>query len=183
MIGASAAGIASGAGTKVAGAAAARSSSRKRMSLVAGSPSASSAATRCPAPQGEVRMRLCALGLVSLGLVSSAHAQSFNCRYARTPDEVAICESARLSALDERLSSRFFRLRDSLYGPDRAPRSQSGGLAQCAPTVRKRPGLYWDRLSGQTRGAFRLVGLPVSGSIRPTQGCLRVLRPPSFSPS
>ena len=75
-------------------------------------------------------MRLRALGLVSLGLVSSAHAQSFNCRYARTPDEVAICESARLSALDERLSSRFFWLRDSLYGPDRArlDRSQAGWL-------------------------------------------------------
>ena len=75
-------------------------------------------------------MRLRALGLVGLGLVSSAHAQSFNCRYARTPDEVAICESARLSALDERLSSRFFRLRDSLYGPDRArlDRSQAGWL-------------------------------------------------------
>src|SRR3954451_13728694 len=43
-------------------------------------------------------MRLCALSLVSLGLVSSAHAQSFYCRYARTPDEAAICESARLGA-------------------------------------------------------------------------------------
>ena len=51
-------------------------------------------------------MRLCALGLVSLGLVSSAHAQSFNCRYARTPDEVAICQNGRLSDLDERLSNR-----------------------------------------------------------------------------
>jgi uncharacterized protein len=65
-------------------------------------------------------MRLPIIGLASLVLISSAHAQSFNCRYARTPDEVAICEDARLSRLDERLSNRFFRLRDSLYGPDRA---------------------------------------------------------------
>lgn len=65
-------------------------------------------------------MRLRALGLVGLLLASSAQAQSFNCRYARTPDEVAICEDSRLSALDERLSNRFFRLRDSLYGPGRA---------------------------------------------------------------
>ncbi len=79
----------------------------------------------------EITMRLCLVGIISLVLVSSAHAQSFNCRYARTPDEVAICESARLSALDERLSGRFFRLRDSLYGPDRArlDRSQAGWLS------------------------------------------------------
>jgi len=75
-------------------------------------------------------MRLHLISVVSLLLVQSAHAQSFNCRYARTADEVAICESARLSALDERLSSRFFRLRDSLYGPDRArlDRDQAGWL-------------------------------------------------------
>src|SRR5829696_1354704 len=60
------------------------------------------------------------MALAGLLHVQAAHAQSFNCRYARTADEVAICESARLSVLDERLSRRFFRLRDSLYGPDRA---------------------------------------------------------------
>ena len=65
-------------------------------------------------------MHFCLIGMASLLIASSAHAQSFNCRYARTPDEVTICESPRLSALDERMSSRFFRLRDRLYGPDRA---------------------------------------------------------------
>jgi uncharacterized protein len=64
-------------------------------------------------------MHLRFLALATLLLVQSAHAQSFNCRYARAPDEVAICEDARLSRLDERLSSQFFRLRDSLSGPDR----------------------------------------------------------------
>src|SRR3954471_15044450 len=52
-------------------------------------------------------MRLRLIGVASLLFVSSAHAQSFNCRYARTPDEVTICEDARLSALDERLSPGF----------------------------------------------------------------------------
>lgn len=66
-------------------------------------------------------MRLCLIALAGLLFVSSsAHAQSFNCGYARTPDEITICESPRLSVLDERMSSRFFRLRDRLYGPDRA---------------------------------------------------------------
>jgi uncharacterized protein len=49
-----------------------------------------------------------------------AHAQSFNCRYAKSPDEVLICQDPRLSALDERMSSLFFRLRNRLYGRARA---------------------------------------------------------------
>ena len=47
-------------------------------------------------------------------LTCSAHAQSFNCRYAKTPDEVAICGDPRLSQLDERMSRRFFTLRNEL---------------------------------------------------------------------
>ena len=65
-------------------------------------------------------MRLYLVCLVTLLSVQSAQAQSFDCRNARVPDEVAICEDDRLSQLDERLSRRFYRLRDSLYGPDRA---------------------------------------------------------------
>ena len=42
-------------------------------------------------------MHLRLLGLASLLLVQSAHAQSFDWRYARAPDEAAICEDARLS--------------------------------------------------------------------------------------
>ena len=56
----------------------------------------------------------------SLVLIPSAQAQSFNCANARAPDEVAICEDGRLSRLDERLSRRFYRLRDGLYGAERA---------------------------------------------------------------
>lgn len=43
-----------------------------------------------------------------------ASAQSFNCLRAKTADEVLICQDAQLSALDERMSSMFFRLRNIL---------------------------------------------------------------------
>ena len=64
-------------------------------------------------------MRLRLIGLSSLLLVSSALAQSFNCQYARVPDELVICADPQLSRLDERLSNRFYRLRESLSGADR----------------------------------------------------------------
>lgn len=47
-------------------------------------------------------------------LPQAAEAQSFNCRFARSADEVAICRDERLSRLDERMSSLFFRVRDDL---------------------------------------------------------------------
>jgi uncharacterized protein len=65
-------------------------------------------------------MHLRLLALAGLLLVQSAHAQGFNCRYARTPDESAICRDARLSQLDERLSNRFYRLRENLSHRDQA---------------------------------------------------------------
>lgn len=58
-----------------------------------------------------------------LGLVAASGpgaAQSFNCNYARTADEVAICQDGRLSALDERMSSIYFGVRNRLYGGARA---------------------------------------------------------------
>jgi uncharacterized protein len=59
---------------------------------------------------------------LAVGMVlplSVAQAQSFNCRAAYQPDEVLICQSARLSALDQRMSSLYFRLRNQLFGSDR----------------------------------------------------------------
>ncbi len=50
----------------------------------------------------------------------SAEAQSFNCRYARSPDEVAICQNERLSGFDETMSQLFFRLRNEINGRERA---------------------------------------------------------------
>jgi uncharacterized protein len=43
-----------------------------------------------------------------------AASQSFNCHKAGTADEVTIRSSARLSALDQQLSSLFFKMRSSL---------------------------------------------------------------------
>jgi uncharacterized protein len=58
--------------------------------------------------------------LVPLTLSAGAQAQSFNCNTADRPDEVLICQNPRLSALDERLSSLYFRLRNTLAGGERA---------------------------------------------------------------
>src|SRR5215210_2296951 len=118
----------------------------------------------------EVPMHLRLLGLASLLLVQSAHAQSFSCRYARASDEVAICEDAWLSRLDERLSSRFFRLRDSLSGLDRArlDRGQSAWLDarhQCKSDPACIGAAYLGRLS-------ELSGQPV-GPLAIQRTCVR----------
>ena len=47
------------------------------------------------------------LGVLAAPL-AQAQAASFNCRYARYPDEVAICQSPSLSALDEEMASLYF---------------------------------------------------------------------------
>jgi len=62
-------------------------------------------------------MRRAFLLLAVLGvfaLPQSAQAQSFNCRFARAADEIMICRDERLSRLDERMSSLFFRVREDL---------------------------------------------------------------------
>jgi uncharacterized protein len=58
--------------------------------------------------------------VAGLLLPGAAEAQSFNCAYARSPDEVLICEDPRLSALDELLSSLYYRARNSSFGYERA---------------------------------------------------------------
>jgi hypothetical protein len=42
-----------------------------------------------------------------------------NCRTADRPDEVLICQDSRLSVLDERMSSIYYSLRDTLRGAER----------------------------------------------------------------
>ncbi len=49
----------------------------------------------------------------------AAQGQSFNCRTADRPDEVLICQSNRLSALDEQMSALYFTLRNQLSGSAR----------------------------------------------------------------
>src|SRR5690349_14510307 len=66
------------------------------------------------------RLRHAALiGLFAAGLVAvlitargvgQLKAQSFNCRYARHPDERAICQDLLLARLDEELASVYRRL-------------------------------------------------------------------------
>lgn len=48
-----------------------------------------------------------------------ASAQAFNCRYARTPDEVRVCRNGHLSRQDERLSEEYSRLRNEVGGAER----------------------------------------------------------------
>jgi uncharacterized protein len=60
---------------------------------------------------------LCASTLVFLFVTPSpTYGQSFNCITADRPDEVLICQSDRLSRLDERMSSLYFTLRNTLRG-------------------------------------------------------------------
>jgi uncharacterized protein len=56
------------------------------------------------------------IAIALLPVVCPGHvdAQSFNCRYAKTPDEVLICQDSQLSTLDERMSSIFYKLRNTL---------------------------------------------------------------------
>ncbi len=60
------------------------------------------------------------VALITLASLSSAGAQSFNCNYAKAPDEVMICNSPTLSGLDQQMSIMYFRIRNSLAGVQRA---------------------------------------------------------------
>jgi uncharacterized protein len=56
-----------------------------------------------------------AIAMLSMTLVhSEAGAASFNCRYAKTPAENAICNDRRLSQTDERMASIYFGLQNDL---------------------------------------------------------------------
>jgi uncharacterized protein len=68
---------------------------------------------------------LCAMPFL---LSSPSAAQSFNCRYARTPDEMAICRDDNLAVLDEKLSATFYALRNEVDGRRRAFLDRTEGL-------------------------------------------------------
>jgi uncharacterized protein len=74
---------------------------------------------------------VCFAILVSTAAQAQGRA-SFNCNTAQRPDEVLICQSDELSALDRELSSTYFRLRNSLSGEarDQLANSQAGWLRQ-----------------------------------------------------
>ena len=62
---------------------------------------------------------------------TAAHAQSFNCNYAKAPDEVLICQNKDLAQADESMADKFFRLRQELRGGQlqRLNGMQAGWLA------------------------------------------------------
>lgn len=60
-----------------------------------------------------------AAGIAAVLLVETAAAQSFNCRYAKKPDEVLICQNQYLAGLDEEMSSLYFGARNDLSGRHR----------------------------------------------------------------
>jgi uncharacterized protein len=79
------------------------------------------------------RAMISALKLSGLGLAaaiastalmtSTAWAQgpAFNCRYAKLPVEVAICDSSYLSSLDRRMSRTYYRVINSQFVKYEAP--------------------------------------------------------------
>jgi uncharacterized protein len=61
-----------------------------------------------------------AFAALGLPISSQAKAQSFNCRYAKSPDEILICHNSRLAQLDEQMSSIFFSVRNSVSAAQHA---------------------------------------------------------------
>jgi uncharacterized protein len=72
-------------------------------------------------PAMNATFKLSGLGLAaaiaSTAIMTSAASAdpSFNCRYARTPVENAICDSRYLSQLDRRMARTYFRVMNSQY--------------------------------------------------------------------
>lgn len=81
-----------------------------------------------------IRYQNCvAAGFAAFFLVQSylsANAQSFNCHFAKSADEVLICQDAYLAEQDERLASLYSELRNRLSGAERRDleREQSAWL-------------------------------------------------------
>jgi uncharacterized protein len=56
-----------------------------------------------------------ALSLLGVGAAHATDGPSFNCRYAKTPDEVLICQNAKLSKLDRRLAEIYSPQRNATF--------------------------------------------------------------------
>jgi len=98
------------------------------------------------------RNRAACLLAVLLWSVVPAAAQSFDCAKASKPDEVLICQNRQLSALDEQMSSLYFRLRNRLAAAarNRIEADQSAWLQQrygCGSDVGCIKDLYDRRIS------------------------------------
>lgn len=49
---------------------------------------------------------------------SATSAASFNCRYAKSPDEVLVCQDSTLSDMDEQMSAAYASRRKEFHGAD-----------------------------------------------------------------
>jgi uncharacterized protein len=61
-------------------------------------------------------LALIALAALLFIPAGTASAQSFNCRYAQLPAEVAICNSDRLQSLDQQMASLYFSVTNNAPG-------------------------------------------------------------------
>jgi uncharacterized protein len=60
-----------------------------------------------------------ALAVVWIATANPCLAQSFNCQYAKTPDEVVICQTPKLAEMDIKMSKLYFGYRGLISGPAR----------------------------------------------------------------
>jgi uncharacterized protein len=73
----------------------------------------------------EISPALIFIVLAAASTSMPASAQGFNCRYAKTPDEVRICQSEHLRGQDERMSEEYSRLHNEVGGAERRRLEQS----------------------------------------------------------
>ena len=77
-------------------------------------------------------MSAAAVTSLLLSTISWTEAQSFNCRYAKTPDEVLICRDSGLAQLDEQMASVFFSVRNSVTR-EKQTSLDAGSVRGCVP--------------------------------------------------
>jgi uncharacterized protein len=85
------------------------------------------------ASQVGLKIMLAVLATSILALLPAiAEAQAFNCRYAKSPDEVLVCQEPELGKLDEEVSSLYYSLRGNANGfkKQRIDQINSGWLRQ-----------------------------------------------------
>lgn len=99
-----------------------------------------------------------ALAVLVSGTAFQAQAASFDCRKARTPDEITVCHSPQLSELDAEMGALWFTYRQLpfLMGTSGARRDDAGAFlssrAACGPRVACLHDLYRKRIKSLRKG-------------------------------
>jgi uncharacterized protein len=94
----------------------------------------------------------------------SAHAASFDCRKARSPDEIAVCHSPELSELDSEMGALWFTYRQLpfLMGMSGVRRDDAGRFlasrAACGPRTGCLHELYRARIKALKQGITSALG-------------------------